>query len=263
MQVKNLMPARKRILLLLVCLTLAGSASLPAKESRKQGGVESFIQSIAATTYAAAWPTATYKKASIKRSTRVGDGYDVAVRLLGESTFGGELWLDLVFEIRGGSLSDMRVGNHNAILMAPFETAKTFGAFLEEMLKEYGNSTSTQYSAPVRAAPTHSAKMAGAVCLKNPTSHTLNYAFRWGEGEWTEQAVEAGSNRWHWWPYAGSEHVSPKFSIRFDNHFDTGYTETSYWLPRGATSLPITCDRAKRYEFFVSGRKIDLKSLNN
>ena len=248
------------IVLMLAFVALAASAELQA-QSRDEDSFQSFIDSIAATTYAAAWPTATYKKVSIKSTTRVEDGYDVAVRLLGESAFGGELWLDLVLEIRSGGLSDMRVGGHNARLVPPFETIKITGVFLEELLKEYEKNHAHHDPSPARAAPAHPANQAGAVCLKNPTSYKINYSYRWGEEEWQSQSVDAESNRWHWWPYTGSERTSPKFSIRFDDHFDVGYTETSYWLPRATATLPITCEEAMQFEFVVRGRKIDLRSV--
>lgn len=242
---------RIRLSLLSLLCFLNTPGVLWATISDDNGGIESFIDSVAATTYAAAWPTATYKKVSIEKTEKVTGGYDISVRLMGESVFGGDLWLDLVFEFRSGVLHDMRIGGHNAILFAPFETAKALGAFVDEMIREYNDSPGSSTRA----------RRAGAVCLKNPTEHTLKFSYRWGEGEWVEQILGANYNQWYWWLYDGGTQRSPKFYIRFDGSFSPGYTETEYWLERRSTSLPVTCDKSKQYKFAVSGREINLESF--
>jgi hypothetical protein len=248
-------------ILVFAFLALGASAHLQA-QTRDEDGVRSFVDSIAAATYAAAWPTASYKKASIKSTSWVEGGYDVSVRLLGESAFGGDLWLDLVFEIRNGGLSNVRIGGHNAILVPPFETTKALGAVLEDLIKEYESGSANRRPAPSPAAPTYSAGQAGAVCLRNQSSEEIKFSYRWGEGAWQSDSVAAKTNSWYWWTYSGNNRTSPQFYIRFDDNFAAGYTETSYWLPRAEVTLPVKCEAAMQFQFVVSGPKIDLQKIS-
>ena len=97
----------------------------------------SFVQSVAATVYGLAWPTATYESFSLKSVDRVRGGYDARVRLNGISAFSDSaLWMEIVFEVRNGALNDVRVARHNAILSAPFATAEAMGQLVADLLEE-------------------------------------------------------------------------------------------------------------------------------
>jgi len=121
--------------LTLICL-LALSSRLATAQRTDDAQERSFIASVAATVYGVAWPSATYKDWRVKSVERQAGGLDVVVRLSGESMFGGELWLDLVFKFRNGGFSDLGLREHNAILVPPFETAKTIGAVARDLINE-------------------------------------------------------------------------------------------------------------------------------
>jgi hypothetical protein len=248
-----------RIVAFILITTVLLPTSLKAATAGDKGSVESFIDSIAEMTYAAAWPSATFKGVSIKGTELVSDGYDVAVRLTGESAFGGDLWLDLVFEIRNGGLHDMRIGGHNAILVPPFETTKALGAFIEEMIDDYNGQTRQHVT--TKRLPATTGRV-GAVCIMNSTDYTLSYSYRWGEeGVWNSESIDAHYNSWYWWRYDSERQISPKFYIRFDDNLASGVTERAYWLKRNSTSLPVTCEKAKQYRFTTNGQRIDIEPL--
>jgi hypothetical protein len=46
--------------------------------------------------------------------------------------WGGDLWVELVVQLRDGDLYDIRVRDHNAILVPPFETAISIGQAIAE-----------------------------------------------------------------------------------------------------------------------------------
>lgn len=119
----------------------------PAGYADSEAESRNFIESSAAAIYNLAWPTATYKGVSIKGVEEAVGGYDLLVKLEGESAFGGELWLLLAFEWRDGGISDMRVHGHNAILSPPFKTVENMGALLKEVMKELNSEDGSGASA--------------------------------------------------------------------------------------------------------------------
>lgn len=121
--------------LTLICV-LALSSQLATAQRVDDAQERNFIASVAATVYGVAWPSATYKDWNVKSVDRLAGGLDVVVRLSGESRFGGELWLDLVFKFRNGGFSDLGLQAHNAILVPPFETAKALGAVAKDLINQ-------------------------------------------------------------------------------------------------------------------------------
>lgn len=120
------------ILLVLVALaTPSASAGQAAIDDEARG----LVESVAATVYAAAWPTATFERFGISRVGRsAGGGVDVVVRLEGTSGFGGgALWMELALEFENGTMSDLEVRRHNAVLAPPFATARAVGELMVEV----------------------------------------------------------------------------------------------------------------------------------
>jgi hypothetical protein len=110
----------------LVAVLLVLPATLRGQGESDKRAARGFVESIAATVYGAAWPTATYGDWEIERIDAVRGGVDAVVKLSGKSGFGGgDLWMLLVFEFRNGAFSDIRLVSHNAILSPPFTTLKT------------------------------------------------------------------------------------------------------------------------------------------
>lgn len=132
--------------MILIGLRVHPAAAQGASDEERARG---FIGSIAAGVYNAAWPTADYEGFRLKKVEGLDDGLAVLVRLTGESAFGGELWLDLVFEFRADQLFDMRISSHNAILVPPFETAKALASLTMDLAREFSDGV----NAPVEARP--------------------------------------------------------------------------------------------------------------
>jgi uncharacterized membrane protein len=87
--------------------------------------------------YFLAWPTAKYQRANFGSVTAAANGADVVFRLYGKSAFDdGELWTDVVLQIRNGEVSDLKWGRNNALLMAPGGTMKAVGAALKDLNRE-------------------------------------------------------------------------------------------------------------------------------
>ena len=89
----------------------------------------------------------------------------------------------------------------------------------------------------------------GVVAFENPTSVTINYSFRWGNGEWQEFTVLPGETVWHAWSYSyANENASPVPEISFDAdlsyaNYQQAYTVEAYRSPSTGTS------HAKLYRF--------------
>lgn len=250
--------------LLLAAVVLSTAPSAASAQSAEEKEARGFLSSVAATVFGAAWPTATYKEWGINSIQPVQGGLDIDVRFNGLSGLsGGELWLDLIFQFRQGSLHDIRIRNHNALLFPPFATTRTLASLAVEMAKEY----STSSSAPAQPAlvPESAATAAAAVCIVNlDATRTINFQYRWGpDAEWTTSSVQAGYNRWFSWDYANpQEHVSPVFQVRIDVDASDVARWTTYDLERYAANLPVTCDAARQYNLRVADGLIQLTSAN-
>lgn len=118
-------PSVVRYLAITVLLATAGLPLWAQEIQDTSAESRSFVESVAATVYALAWPTATYENFRIREVESAADGYEVTVRLNGASAFGGgPLWMDMAFQVRRGTLVDIEVKRHNAVLAAPFATAE-------------------------------------------------------------------------------------------------------------------------------------------
>ncbi|RMH16750.1 MAG: DUF1036 domain-containing protein [Acidobacteria bacterium] len=133
------------LVFLVATLTAVPSSARKSAEDDPKG----FVESIAETVYAWAWPSAEYESASVKSIDPVAGGYDVLVKLSGKSAFdGGDLWLVLVFKLRNGSLADVKVSAHNAILVPPFATVKALGQLIAELAAEQSYRSPPKASSP-------------------------------------------------------------------------------------------------------------------
>lgn len=250
--------------LLLAAVVLATAPSAASAQSAEEKEARGFLGSVAATVYSAAWPSATYKEWGINSIQPVQGGLDVDVRFNGVSGLsGGELWLDLIFQFRQGSLHDIRIRNHNALLFPPFTTTKTLAALAVEMAKDYSASSSPppQPAAP----PATAATAAAAVCIVNlDATRTINFQYRWGpDAEWTTSSVQAGYNRWFSWNYPNpEERVSPVFQVRIDVDASDVTRWSTYDLERYAADLPVSCEGARQYNLRVADGLIHLTSAN-
>ena len=147
-----------------------------------------FVDSIAATVYSTAWPTATYEQVSIKSIDPAPGGYNILVKLSGKSGWGGgDLWMVVTLELRGGSLSDVRVDSHNAILSPPFAIAQALGELLVQLAEDTAESQS-QSIASAESAPGY------RLYVSNLCRHPIRLAVKY----------KTPSNQWDtvgWWEF--------------------------------------------------------------
>ncbi len=232
------------VAVLAVCLLTSSATSLSAQtRNDTETGIRAFLRTTGETIYGFAWPTATYREMSLAGIQPVPGGFDVIVKLSGESAFGGELWVKLGLIFRDG-LRDVRVLSHNAQLIPPFATAMLVGQLAQDLAKEYANR--------------QAAEEADAVCLSNPTGETIRFSYRWGNNEWKTYVLEANQEGWFWWGQGST--AAPGFFVRYDDSFEEGFTEQVYRLEMSRVTLPTTCASARKYVFGVSGQKIELRS---
>ncbi len=115
-----------------------------AQDSRDAREARGLVESVAAGLYRFAWPSATYKSWALKQVQPVTGGLDIVTRLTGTSRWdGSDLWLELLLELRRDGLRDVRVVQHNAILVPPFVTSDAIAQGLVRAIDDYNRSKST------------------------------------------------------------------------------------------------------------------------
>jgi hypothetical protein len=103
------------------------------------------------------------------------------------------------------------------------------------------------------------AKVYGSFVLRNPSSVTIHYQIKWGDGEWKSCSLPPNHIEWHAFPL-DEDGYTPRPKIRFDwIGGDGSVTNRYYDLQTRATSTPRY---GKRYVFRYSGagRFLDLHS---
>jgi hypothetical protein len=240
-----------RVLLALLLTPVLGASA----QNNNHSDVENFVNSIAEPIYKLAWPTAAYREVSLGKIDRASGGYDVSLRLSGNSGFdGSDLWVDLVFLIRNGSLADVKVGDNNALIMPPFGTLKATvqiaDAFAKEQAMEKAAASSAQASPPAQTAPSTPVDaddgLAGAACIHNSTTATIVFDYRWGVTSWQRVTLKPGESDAFWSVYSGTDRTSPPLTISYADYDDQPRT---YILGRMQTRLPVICSNVENYSF--------------
>jgi hypothetical protein len=252
-----MMRVRAAVTVLVVLFVLISSVRGAWAQSTDQKEAQSFVSSLAEITYAAAWPTATYKTWRLRGVERVVGGLDIGVRLSGISAFdNGELWLDLVFQLRNGSLYDFLIVDHNAILAQPFSTIDGVLRRLKAAADEHAKNSAAR--APSRP-PAPSADRSGeGLCLHNPTVIAVKFSYRWGASEWTAGELPTRTEQWFSYPLQSAGQAAPAFEVRFDNNLAEGYTNTQYTLKSSPARLPLGCRDVFRYDFRLDNQVLTM-----
>ena len=102
------------------------------------------------------------------------------------------------------------------------------------------------------------------VGISNPTHLTINYAFRWGNGEWKTFQIAPGGKRWHSWRYDyPNENESPVPQIRFDCDLSENVSFLEYDLTAFASPVQDYY-HGKKYKFVTRGHGavLDLVGIN-
>ena len=184
---KHRTPVQKFGGLLLICAIAVWPVAVYGDDSAER----SFVDSIAATVYAFAWPTATYESVTFGSATAIDDGVLVSFRLHGKSAFDdGPLWVDVLIEIKHGEVTDLRWGRNNAILAAPGSTMKALGEMLTELNKGHRQPGATPMTPGVSSGDQFR--------FTNNCSHPVQLAIRY-------KSTTRGWRTAGWWSFAPGE----------------------------------------------------------
>lgn len=262
------LPSFRRIVLVLILLVLFSSSfsTTQAWAQRNRDDdvswYKEFVDAIGGTLYFVAWPTATYERVSFEGLSRTYGGVDIKIKLHGRSAFDdSSLWTEVVVEVRGGEVTDIKWGRNNAIIAQPGETMGAIVELLAELNKEYDRTNGTTrnprprepYRPPV-------SQRTYAICLTNTTDLDLNYQFRWGAGEWENRRVAPNGSRWHSLKVSDGSGIPPKIQIKYDFALSDEDRRQSRTLTSKAVPLPVECSDAQGYTFVSKGQVLGLKS---
>ncbi|WP_425399151.1 hypothetical protein [Aeoliella sp.] len=98
----------------------------------------------------------------------------------------------------------------------------------------------------------------GAFEILNPTSNTMKYQVRWGEGDWQTYSIPPGYSRWHAYEL-DLLGIAPAPEIRFDwVGGDSSVTHLYYDLDFFTTFDPKIGGKPYRFQYFPDGVHVDL-----
>ncbi len=96
------------------------------------------------------------------------------------------------------------------------------------------------------------------LCLTNDTDTSIQYSYRWGNGQWKSSTLYAGEVEMHSW----SSSRYPNFEINFDSDATTGHDSSAYDL-EGYSATNPNCREGKNYSFmYKSWWQIDLYEID-
>jgi hypothetical protein len=229
------------------------------QDDRDAQKAESFIESVAKTIYYFAWPSATFKSVWFAGFARDGNNLIIQATFSGVGLFGDTPWVTLGLVVNKDGIQDVRVMDHQELLLGPFEASKTLGQLVTELSKESSRPSPPVTSEPVAPRPAERpSQLAGAACIVNETEVPLVFEYHWGIADWRKETLPA-NQALTVWRNMTSDVALPPLVIRYDNSFAAGYTEQRYVLNTASTSLPATCERAKQYVFTTDGMDIHLQ----
>jgi len=219
--------------LVLTSFLFAGIAS--AQSGSDQSWYRTFINSVGKTLFFCAWPTDTFDHLELSDIQLRSDGADVTVRLFGKSWLEGKLWTDVVVEIRGGEVKNLRWGRYDA-LIPPGTTLSKTKEWLDKLNDDYKRQQNMQ---PV-----------AVLCLNNSTAGPIVYSL---PSEGISSQTLAPGQTWMFW-HGGS----PNFTVSF--------RETAYLGPQKSVlvkgvlqaSKPASCDVGMIYNFVQNDQRMGL-----
>lgn len=237
-------PTRSLAVLFILTLFLSFGLAEPAHaQGTSTHEEESFVYSVGEFLFGLAWPTATYEKVRFGGARAVRGGQDIWMTLYGTSAFsGGELWVELVLEVRNGRIYDLRWGRHNGILAAPGETV----AFLAEDLAEELAKLTREYERSQRgtasASPPRTAS--GQFRVRNRCAKPVEILIYYED--------DAAGWLWATWSFAGGEDSR----LLLDGAPLSSSNGTWYWY---AVSTDATMMWSGDHDATVQGQKVPMR----
>lgn len=72
----------------------------------------------------------------------------------------------------------------------------------------------------------------GCACIQNKTQSTVNFRYKFGEGEWKTLNSKPNWKNWVCWKYADQKKSSPPLVFQLDVDLSTGNAWTTYNIAR-------------------------------
>jgi hypothetical protein len=116
--------------------------------------------------------------------------------------------------------------------------------------------------AAVHVAATEDASAAdtrhGVITIVNPTHLTINYSFKWGDGQTQSYSLAPGQSRWHSWPfdYPG-QNRTPTPTITFDSDMSFGTWWSTFRLQANAAAVQ-GFNEGNEYYFEIRGGSLTI-----
>src|SRR5207244_1687631 len=71
----------------------------------------------------------------------------------------------------------------------------------------------------------------GCACVHNKTNATINYRYKWGDGQWQSVKLPNNNRQWICWKYADAK-KSPDLTFQLDVDMTKGSAWTTYAIDR-------------------------------
>jgi hypothetical protein len=85
----------------------------------------------------------------------------------------------------------------------------------------------------------------GCACVHNETQSTVNFRYKWGDGEWKTVNSKPNWKNWICWKYADQKMSSPTLTFQLDVDMTSGNAWTTYNIARVQTTR-AHCDAVGR-----------------
>lgn len=94
----------------------------------------------------------------------------------------------------------------------------------------------------------------GCACLHNKTQSLVSFRYKWGEGEWKKDTLQAGYQQTLCWKYAAGSSTSPPLSFQVDVDLTKGAAWTTYNLPRVQSATNRCESVSNKYHYDIDYR---------
>jgi hypothetical protein len=208
-----------------------------------------FVDGIGQAVFFMAWPTATYRRATVDDIQPLGDGARVTVTLHGISAWDdSSLWVQVILEVRSGKITRLDWGDYNG-LVRPGASIEMMGQAIDSLNQQMAAGP-RQNAVP--AAPA-SATLVAAICLSNPTAQDITYSLTRSSGTQT-LVLEKGQAVIIWSPVD-----RPEFPITFADSLAAQHGSKTLTV-KGVIKAqrPTTCDDAMTVDFQLSGELLGI-----
>ncbi len=81
----------------------------------------------------------------------------------------------------------------------------------------------------------------GCACVHNRTESTVNFRYKWGDGDWRNVTAKPNFKNWICWRYGDAQKKSPNLTFQLDVDMSASTAWTTYAIARVQT-VRAHCD---------------------